>query len=98
MALEANRSPGSIKSSRHVYDRLIQMINEAANSQTMKKNAGKVSRQEQRDMVKFYKNEARCAEQLYRATLARELLLFSEIEKRDLIIKKHSNVVDFPGV
>lgn len=97
VALEAGKSLGSIKKSRSVYAQLIRDIEAAAEAQVPRPSSTPSNSQLQRGRARFYRDEARRFEKLYKASLARELMLLAQLDEIQGQLRKYSNVIEFPN-
>lgn len=92
VSLEAGMSPGSIKKSRPIYAKLIEMVELLASEQAQLLTPKKIisdSKRESRLEIQRY-------QQLYRATLGRELMLLRQLDNMERLLHSAENVIEFP--
>ena len=92
VSLEAGMSAGSIKKSRAVYAKLIEMVELRASEQAQLLTPKKVIRDSKRES----RLEIKRYQQLYRETLGRELMLLRQLDNMERLLHSAENVVEFP--
>lgn len=92
--LEAGKDPSLIRSDREIYEHLIADIEHYAALQKEKsaKKNGQVA--ELKARIAQLRSEAERFEDLWKATLARELFLLEQLDEYEQRWKKYTNVVD----
>ncbi|WP_283183498.1 hypothetical protein [Pseudomonas svalbardensis] len=93
VALEAGKSEGSIKKSRPVYRALIEEIKVRARQQMEARAPGSFKVSEAKDKASKEKATADSFKEMYKAGLARELMLLMQLDKAEESLRKVSNVV-----
>lgn len=93
VALEAGKSAGSIKKSRSVYAKLIEEIDIRAREQRNASAPGELRVKDAKEKASKAKASSSHYETLYKAALARELMLLVQLDKLEEKIRKINNVV-----
>ncbi|WP_426178464.1 hypothetical protein [Pseudomonas sp. TWRC1-2] len=93
VAIEAGRSPGSIKKQRTVYTALIREIKQRAKEQEEQSLPGALKIREAKAKASKAKAEAGSFEDKYKAALGRELMLLRAWEKSERRLRQLDNVV-----
>ncbi len=95
VALEADKSLGSIKKSRPIYTKLIEDIQHFATETNRKRSSSGQRVKEAKNRASHYRLEAQRFELLWKEALGRELMLLTQLDKAQQQLNKISNVVDF---
>lgn len=95
VALEAGKDPSLIKSDREIYIYLIKDIDHYAAAQKEKSDKKNGQTLELKARIAQLRSESERFEELWKASLARELFLLDQIDDYEQRWKKHTNVVDF---
>jgi len=95
VALEAGKDPSLIKSDREIYEHLIKDIDHYAAAQKEKIDKKNSQTLELKARIAQLRSESERFEELWKASLARELFLLDQIDEYEQRWKKHTNVVDF---
>lgn len=93
VAIEAGKSPGSIKKSREVYAALIREIKIRATEQQQQEKPGSSQVRQAKDRAAKAVVKARNYESLYKEALARELMLLIAWDEATQELRKVSKVV-----
>lgn len=93
VAIEAGKSPGSIKKQRAVYAGLIREVKQRAKEQEEKSLPGALKIREAKTKASKSKAKADNFEDLYKAALGRELMLLRAWEKSQHRLRQIDNVV-----
>lgn len=93
VAIEAGRSPGSIKKQRTIYAALIREIKAHAKKQEEQSLPSALKIREAKAKATKAKAEAESFEDKYKAALARELMLLRAWEKSERRLRRIDNVV-----
>lgn len=104
VALEASKSPSSIRKGRDIFIPLIQDIDEMAKQMAERQAPGAEKVKDARQKTKKAKAEAGDYERRYKESLARELMLIKALDDAQRSLRRHEepfsqheNVVPFPN-
>lgn len=104
VALEAGKSPSSIRKDRDIFIPLIQDVEKMAKQMAERQAPGKEKVKDARQKTKKAKAEASDYERRYKESLARELMLIKALDDAQRSLRRyeepfsqHENVVPFPN-